>query len=144
MTVTTTTTTTTHDLTQRFIAAMNAKNFATTQQLLADHFTFSTPEGAAGDTNAFAVFLDRWGTGFPDFAQTPDLIVADADSSATSFLFTGTNDGQLQTVDGNTVPATGKNVEVAAAIFCQWQDGLLANVAFFWDQIAVLTQLGLL
>lgn len=133
----------TAELTTRLIDAMTAKDIAATRRLLADRFTFTTPEGAAGDADAFATFLGRWGSGFPDFVQTPDQMVGDAATSASSFLFTGTNDGPLQTVDGATIAATGRSVEVAAAIFCTWHGGLLVNLTFFWDQLALLTQLGL-
>ena len=58
--------------------------------------------------------------------------------------FAGTNTGDLELPDGEHVPATGKNVRIRDCEVMIVQDGLIREHRFYFDQMELLGQLGLL
>ena len=55
----------------------------------------------------------------------------------------GTNTGPLSLPDGSTVPATGKAVRVRGCDIATVADGMIVRHHFYFDQMELLTQLGL-
>ena len=58
--------------------------------------------------------------------------------------FTGTNTGDLVGPDGQSVPATGKQIRVRECDVVVVEDGLIREHRFYFDQLELLEQLGLL
>ncbi len=83
------------------------------------------------------------------FSALPDLTwerLADHDSGDTSIdegWIVGTNTGPLPLPDGSTVPATGKAVRVRGCDIATVVDGVIVRHHFYYDQMELLTQLGL-
>lgn len=76
---------------------------------------------------------------FPDWREEIDLMIAEGDKVAYITTGTGTHLGPL-----GDIPPTGKTVEVTNYIVQRFENGKIAETWAGWDNLAVLTQLGLL
>jgi len=79
----------------------------------------------------------------PDFRWES---LAEHESGSTSVdegWVVGTNTGPLVLPDGDTLPATGKAVRVRGCDVATVEDGLIVRHNFYFDQMELLTQLGL-
>lgn len=80
---------------------------------------------------------------FPDISlKTYDIVAAD-DLVVFRCGLTGTNDGDVTIFEGETIPATGKTVEWDAMIQQRLENGKIVETHVFADDLAVLTQFGL-
>lgn len=75
---------------------------------------------------------------FPDYLETPELVVSEGDLVSVRQLVTGTNTGQ------GAFPPTGKAFRVVDTLICRLEDGKLAEQWGLIDQFAIFTQLGIL
>jgi steroid delta-isomerase-like uncharacterized protein len=80
---------------------------------------------------------------FPDGRFRHDRRVIADRTAATELTFTGTHSGPLTTPAGD-VPATGRQVTVHSASFMSFREGLIAEEHTYSNQLAFLTQLGLM
>jgi ketosteroid isomerase-like protein len=98
--------------------------------------TFTGPVGMA--TN-----YQNWDGPFPEGRCENLTVHAGADLVVAEFIASGTHTGILTTPDG-PIPATGRTLSVP---FCDVHDvtnGAITTTRRYWDQLAVLNQLGLL
>ena len=98
------------------------------------------PLGVPMDRDAFIAALELYLLAFSDLQQ--EIVRMDDMGDGwvlEQVLFKGTNDGPYF-----GVPATGNSYENRGAALVRFDtDGLLTNVNLYWDELAVLTQLGL-
>jgi steroid delta-isomerase-like uncharacterized protein len=98
------------------------------------------PTGATfvGRKEIAAWYTDLF-TAFPDI--TPRLInrFRDGNTITDEVVFAGTHDGPFL-----GIPATGKSVEVPAAIIYDIEDGALRRESAYWDIATMLIQMGVL
>jgi ketosteroid isomerase-like protein len=66
-----------------------------------------------------------------------------ADTAIDEGYFTGTNSGPIETSDGQSIPATGKQIRVRECDVATVKDGVITNHRFYFDQMEFLSQLGL-
>ena len=71
-----------------------------------------------------------------------DTVAVDGDWVAHTAVFKGTHDGTLSTPEGD-VPATGRRLEGRCSQFVRFQDGRSVEEHLYFDQMDVITQLGL-
>lgn len=83
-------------------------------------------------------FLRANFTAFPDWHEEVDLMIAEDDKVAYITTGTATHTGPL----GN-IPPTGRKVTVVNYIVQRIADGKIAETWIGWDNLAVLSQLGL-
>jgi|GEM_PF-176517 len=83
-------------------------------------------------------FLQAHFTAFPDWHEEIDLMIAEGDKVAYITTGTGTHTGPM----GNT-PPTGKSMEVVNYIVQRIENGKIAETWIGWDNLTVLSQLGL-
>jgi steroid delta-isomerase-like uncharacterized protein len=76
---------------------------------------------------------------FPDRHVTYEMMIAEGDMVAAYATFTGTNTGSF-----GGLPPTNKLVEVKYLAMFRIEEGQLAEVWVEWDNLARLSQLGLL
>ncbi|WP_426939533.1 ester cyclase [Pseudarthrobacter sp. S3] len=57
---------------------------------------------------------------------------------------TGTNTGPLPLPSGESLPATGKSIRVRSCDVAHVEAGLIKQHAFYFDQMELMAQLGLL
>ena len=75
-----------------------------------------------------------------------DEVVAYAKNWKTMFpecSWTGTNTGNIATPDGNTIPPTGKSVNLRNVLIWEYQDGKVKSVKNYLDMMTMMSQLGL-
>jgi predicted ester cyclase len=99
-----------------------------------------TFEGREQAVSSIRGFLEA----FPDMRVTSWSKVTSGDVVADEWTFTGTNTGPIATPDGETIPATGKAVSMRGADVAVVEVGLITSHRLYWDQLELLTQLGLL
>ncbi len=88
--------------------------------------------------DAMLEFLRLNFTAFPDWHEEIELMIAEGDLVAYITTGTGTQTGPL-----GDIPATGKSIEVTNFIVQRIADGRIAETWIGWDNLAVLSQLGL-
>lgn len=96
--------------------------------------------GVGGDTvghDEFRARLAPFLAAFPDFAIVPDQIVADGDLVASSWMATGTHEGEWM-----GIPATGKTIEYTGMNMFRFECGLIAESWGSADHLGLLRQLG--
>jgi predicted ester cyclase len=129
--------------TAKFISTLSDKNLEGLRAMGCDSMTFTTPDydGTGGKT--FTDYLAKWTRGFPDYSLEAGPIISEGDRSAYTWIFRGTNTGPLEPGDGTSLPATNKKVEVGVSGWATWQGEKMTESSYYWDQLAIFQQLGL-
>ena len=86
---------------------------------------------------AFNEYVTSFRTGFPDINVTLDELIIKGDKLVGRWTFTGTNTGPF-----GELPPTGKKVKFSGVEVGHWADGKVIEQWQFYNQAAVLTQLG--
>ena len=79
---------------------------------------------------------------FPDGTLTFGDQVLTEDAAATEVVFTGTHAGPMMTPNG-PIPPTGKRVTTHSLSILRMKDDLIASEHVYFDQLEMITQLGL-
>lgn len=82
-------------------------------------------------------FLQAAFTTFPDWHEEIDLMIAEGDKVAYITTGTGTHRGAI-----GDIPPTGRTVKVINYVIQRIENGKIAETWIGWDNLAVLTQLG--
>lgn len=105
---------------------------------------FTTPDG--GKQRGIEAVLE-WNRAFIDaFSDRdyqPDRAFETDDCAIDQGEFIGTHTQPLELPDGTSVPATGKQVRVRSVDIATVSDGKIVRHDFYFDQLDMLTQLGL-
>ncbi len=80
---------------------------------------------------------------FPDGKLAFGEQVFAEDAAATELVFTGTHTGPMMTPNG-PIPPTGKRVTTHSVSILRIKDDLIASEHVYFDQLEMLTQLGLM
>jgi len=83
-------------------------------------------------------FVGDFISAITDFNETFDVIMADSDKVAYVTTMTG-----IQTGSMGGLPATGKKFSVVNIIIQRFENGKIAETWVSWDNLAMLSQLGL-
>ncbi len=124
--------------------AFNAHDEQAIRALTADDCVFEGPGGVhleGGD--AVAGYAMVWLNAFSDAHLSAHQVVVDGDWVAMAGVFRGTHDGTLASPDGD-VPATGRTLEGRCSQFVRFADGKSVEEHLYFDQMDVITQLGLM
>jgi steroid delta-isomerase-like uncharacterized protein len=106
---------------------------------------FTSPlGGTVKGRKAIAEIWNRNKQAFPDSKVTIDRIVAEGDTVAVEYTFSGTNTGALQFPSGETAPATNKKVTGPAVDIVVYKNGKVVLHRQYFDQVPGLIQLGLM
>ena len=89
----------------------------------------------------FSFFRGFW-EAFPDAHNELDRLIAEGPIVAAEGRFSGTHSGALRTPQGE-IPATGRDVEFRWAVTCEVRGDELVSEHLYFDQLELLTQLGL-
>ncbi len=129
-------------LVREFASVVNAANWDGLDTLLTADFrrhsqaTTEMPELTSRDD--FKRLQQMFLVGFPDQRVTLEMLVAEGNKVAAYATYAGTNTGPL-----GDVPATGKTVELRNIGIFRIESGRIAELWVEWDNVAMLTQLGL-
>lgn len=121
-----------------FAQAVNTGNYDLFEQVVSptnvDHDP--GPGQVAGPAGYRALFTEMR-TAFPDMKVTPEIMVADEDSIAFAYTFTGTQTGPLM-----GLAPTGKSVTMRGLQISKFKDGMMVERWGSSDQLGMLQQLG--
>jgi predicted ester cyclase len=84
--------------------------------------------------------LQRWRWTFPDVRHTIELLVAEGDTVAAYFSFSGTHAGPF-VLGGLTVPPTGRRFTDWEVLIFRFVDGKVVESWVVWDRLGALQQL---
>lgn len=133
------------ELMDRVTQAVLAGDLDTLREVYASDVVVSTPD--AGTLRGIEDFLE-WNRAFIDAfsdreyrseraLETPDCAIDQGD-------FLGTHTEPLQLPDGQTVSPTGRQVTMRSVDIATVADGKIVRHDFYFDQLDMLTQLGLM
>jgi len=78
-----------------------------------------------------------------DRASHVDSLFADGDLVAEEGRYTATHTGTWRSPDGVEIPATGKSLDFRFSAIFQVENGKITSIRLYYDQLEILTQLGL-
>jgi steroid delta-isomerase-like uncharacterized protein len=132
------------ELARRFIEAFNAHDEKALLALDTVDTTFSAPGGVALKGREAAIsYAMGWLTAFPDSRMVIRNEVISGDTILQEFTFEGTHTATLHAPTGD-LPATNRRLSGRGAQVIKVRDGLVADTQLYFDQVDVLTQLGLM
>ena len=107
--------------------------------------TFPSPTGRseARGREASKAYNQSWFSAFPDAKTTVINEVIGEQSIVQEGTFTGTNTGAWKS-EAADMPATGKTVKGDYCLVATVKDGLIVASHLYFDQVQLMTQLGLM
>lgn len=121
---------------------VNTGNLEVFREMLASdyarHSQATTEMPEIRGIEAMLTFLQTHFTAFPDWREEIELMIAEDDKVAYITTGTGTHTGPM-----GDIPPTGKQIEVVNYVVQRIENGKIAETWVGWDNLAVLTQLGL-
>lgn len=126
---------------QRAFDALNNHEYDDLDKYMAEDYVRhcqATPDVKVESLDDFKALLSEWDQQFPDAQLGLDLIAAEGDLVAFYGPYSGTHTGQM-----GAFPPTGKQMIVETAGFHRLEEGKIVETWVTWDNVAVLSQLGL-
>jgi len=123
------------------IDVLNSHEYEKLDQLYAQDFRRycqATPEAKVESLDDFKALLSEWDQQFPDAKMGLQLIAAEGDLVAFYMTYSGTHEGQM-----GPFPPTGKKMSAECAGFHRLENGKIVETWVTWDNLAILSQLGL-
>jgi predicted ester cyclase len=98
----------------------------------------ATPDAVVESLDDFRALLARWDEEIPDGTIEMKMLVAEGDLVGIWGVYSGTQQGPM-----GPFPATGKRVEADFGGVHRIADGKIVETWVTWDNVAILSQLGL-
>lgn len=130
------------DLVRRFIEATNAADWDALAELVATDLTrhsAATPGPPVTSRDEFITLQKEFLATFPDQHVTVKRLVAEGDLISILATYSGTQTGPM-----GEFPATGRQVQAPFLGMLRIDAGKIAEMWVEWDNLAMLSQLGLL
>jgi ketosteroid isomerase-like protein len=102
-----------------------------------------SPGGTLMGAEAFRGYGQTFKTAFLDSGMRVLSAIESGDTVAVEGVYTGTHTGTLATPMGD-VPATGRSIALPFCDLFRFEGGLVVSHHVYWDQLAFMTQLGLM
>lgn len=127
-----------------FIDGFNAHDMSHWARQLAEDFTAEYPGAPSLNKEMARLYNEAFLPAFPDVHFDVIRTVANGDCVITHWSSTGTHTGPLATLSGQVIPATGKKGGLRGVLITEIKDGKIVAERTYWDQVSLLTQLGLM
>jgi steroid delta-isomerase-like uncharacterized protein len=125
-------------LAQAWVQSFNDGDFKRNEELGHDDGYYGITAPGAGTSKAAGDQDARmWKAAFPDATGDIKSLITSGNTAAMEIVWTGTQMGDLP-----NLPATGKRVNISAAVFITARDGKIARVMHYFDFGGMLMQLG--
>jgi predicted ester cyclase len=112
--------------------------------VFADEVRITDPDlGTVEGLPALRDYLKGLKSPLPDAGAIVERMFETGDTVIVEGRFTGTNTGPLSGPDGE-LPASGRKVDLPFADFSRLSDGKIVDYRTYYDQVGLLTQLGLM
>jgi steroid delta-isomerase-like uncharacterized protein len=131
-------------LLDRYVERYNAGDLDAVMDLYAADAVQLMPDGTFEGRSTIRERLAQELNGFSDVAHRVESFVEQGDAFADEWTFVGTHTGPFALPDGGQLPPTGKRVELRGMEFVQVRDGKIVVDNLYYDNMAVLAQLGLI
>ncbi len=114
--------------------------------LYTEDVVYEGPGGAriSGLADLEEKYFDALVTAAPDRVSTDVVLIAEGDHVVEQARYVGTHTGTWRNPDGAEIPATGKKIDFPFVGIFQVRDGKISSIRIYYDQVEVLTQLGLM
>ena len=114
--------------------------------LYTDDVVYEAPGGArvSGLADLKEKYFDALLTAAPDRGSRDVVLVAEGDHVVEQARYTGTHTGTWRSPNGAEVPATGKRLDFPFVGVFRVKNGKISSIRIYFDQVEVLTQLGLM
>jgi steroid delta-isomerase-like uncharacterized protein len=129
------------DLVRQFTEALNTANWDALDELVTEDFSRHSQATAGPQVNSRDEFIqlqESFLVSFPDQRVTIEKLIAEGDEVAALAIYSGTHTGPM-----GEYPATGRSFESTFLAFFRIDAGRVAELWVEWDNVALLTQLGL-
>lgn len=128
----------------KFVDAFNAHDEARLRELNAENAVFEAPgdvrvEGREATTQ----YAMAWLNAFPDARLTINNELVSGDWVVQEFTFEGTHEGTLNSPAGE-IPPTGRQLKGRGVQIIRVEGDTAADTRLYFDQVQVMTQLGLM
>jgi steroid delta-isomerase-like uncharacterized protein len=130
-------------LLDRYVERYNAGDLDAVMDLYAEDAVQLMPDGTFEGQGTIRERLAQELNGFSDVAHRVESFVEQGDAFADEWTFVGTHTGAVALPDGSQLPPTGKRVEIRGMELVQVRDGRIVIDNLYYDNMAVLAQLGL-
>ena len=132
------------EIVRRFYEAFGEGDLDAAIGVFADDMRMTDPDlGTVDGLGAFRDYLEGLKRPLPDAGAIIERIYEAGDTVIVEGRFTGTNTGPLEGPEGET-PPSGRKVDLPFADFSRLSDGRIVEYRTYYDQVALLTQLGLM
>ena len=128
------------------IRALNARDWQAYGRGLAESLVTHAPglrEPAKG-RDARVEWVKGFLGAFPDGSVKLQQSFGQGDWVCAQASFSGSHTGPLPAPDGHIVPPTNKRVQFSFCIILKFEDGEVTELHEYFDQLEILTQLGLM
>ena len=129
------------ELVRQFTEAVNAADWDALAAVVSEDFTrhsAATAGPPVTSREAFIQLQESFLISLPDQRVTIQLLVAEGDLVAGLSTYSGTHTGPM-----GDIPPTGLAVEIPFLAMFRIESGQIAELWVEWDNVAMLTQLGL-
>ena len=123
--------------------AVNRHDRSAIATCYAPDVTVVTPDGTFTGREAAAAMIHEFIDAFPDLHGTSWSKVTSGDMAVDEFTLEGTNTGPIATPEGESIPPTGRTLSLRCIDVGVIRDGQIVSHRVYWDQLDLLTQLGL-
>jgi steroid delta-isomerase-like uncharacterized protein len=131
------------ELLEQYVERYNAGDLDGVMDLYAEDATQLMPEGLFEGRAAIRERLARDLVACPDIDWTVESFVEQDDSFCDEWSFVATHTGPFVLPDGTELPPSGRQVALRGMEYVQVRDGKIVVDNLYYDNLAVLTQLGL-
>jgi predicted ester cyclase len=126
------------------VEALNAGDLTLWSRHLAEDYEAEHPGvSVLLDKSRSIAYHQRFVTAFPDIHFEVIGVIAEGDRVLVQWTASGTHVERLATVTGETIPPTRRRAKVSGAMLTEARDGKIVRGWFYWDQLALLAQLGI-
>jgi steroid delta-isomerase-like uncharacterized protein len=131
---------------EQAIERWNAADREAWAALYTDDVVYEAPGGAriSGLADLKEKYFDALLTAAPDRESRDVALFADGDHVVEQARYTGTHTGTWRSPEGVEIPATGKKLDFPFVGVFRVDNGKISAIRIYYDQVEVLTQLGLM
>jgi len=134
----------TKEIGAEWVDAFNAHDEARIRELDAEDVVLEAPgEVRVEGIDASTEYAMGWLRAFSDARLNVSKTFVDGDTVVQEFTFEGTHDNTLSGPAGD-IPATNRRLSGRGVQILRVEDGKIAEARLYFDQVEVLTQLGLM
>lgn len=129
---------------QTFFEAMQTNDYNQWSALLSDNYVGNYP-GLTGANKAMAqTFNSVFSVAFPDLKFNIKNIFEVGNTVVFEWSGGGTHTGPLATLTGQVIPPTNRKGMIDGVLVSEIKDSKIVSERTYWDQVALMKQLGLM